>query len=50
VPATWFGLRGFGDLTTTYVTAAVLLVLLYPACLWYRGFKKAHPGSLLRYF
>jgi uncharacterized membrane protein len=50
VPATWFGLRGFGDLTTTYVTAAVLLVLLYPACLWYRGFKKAHPDSVLKFF
>ncbi|HEX5787272.1 MAG TPA: heparan-alpha-glucosaminide N-acetyltransferase domain-containing protein [Woeseiaceae bacterium] len=50
VPATWFGLRGFGDLTTTYVTAAVLLVLLYPACLWYRSLKKAHPDSVLKYF
>jgi uncharacterized membrane protein len=49
VPATWFGLRGFGDLTTTYVVAAILIVLLYPACLWYRGFKKAHPDSFLKY-
>ena len=49
VPATWFGLRGFGDLTTTYVVTAILLVLLYPACLWYREFKKAHPDSFLKY-
>ncbi|HSF14786.1 MAG TPA: heparan-alpha-glucosaminide N-acetyltransferase domain-containing protein [Vicinamibacteria bacterium] len=50
VPATWFGLRGVGDITTTYVVAAVLLVVLYPACLWYRGFKKAHRDSILQYF
>jgi len=36
VPATYFGLRGFGYLTTTYVAAAIMLVLLYPACRWYR--------------
>jgi uncharacterized membrane protein len=50
VPATWFGLRGVGGLTTTYVVAAILLVLLYPACLWYRRFKAAHPDSVLKYF
>jgi uncharacterized membrane protein len=50
VPATWFGLRGIGGLTTTYVVAAILLVLLYPACLWYRRFKAAHPDSVLKYF
>ena len=42
IPATRFGLRGAGDLTTTYVVAALLL-LLYPACRWYRSFKAAHP-------
>lgn len=50
VPATWFGLRGVGDITTTYVVAAIFLVVLYPACRWYRGFKKAHPDSILKYF
>lgn len=50
IPATWFGLRGFGDITTTYIVTAIILVLLYPACLWYRGFKKAHPNSVLKYF
>jgi hypothetical protein len=49
IPATYFGLRGVGGLTTTYVVAAVLLVLLYPACLWYRSFKAAHPRSFLKY-
>ena len=42
-------LRGAGDLTTTYVVAFVLLLLLYPACRWYRTFKAAHPDSFLKY-
>jgi hypothetical protein len=49
VPATYFGLRGAGDLATTYIVAAVLLVLLYPACRWYRTLKSAHPQSFLKY-
>ncbi len=50
IPATWFGLRGTGDITTTYLVSAVLVVLLYPACLWYRDFKAAHRESILKYF
>jgi hypothetical protein len=49
VPATYFGLRGVGGLGTTYATAAVLLVAMYPACRWYRAFKAAHPTSILRF-
>ena len=49
IPATYFGLRGVGDLTTTYLVAIVLFAALYPACLWYRSFKAAHPKSPLRY-
>jgi uncharacterized membrane protein len=49
IPATYFGLRGVGSLSTTYIVAGVLLVLLYPACLWYRAFKSAHPQSFLKY-
>jgi hypothetical protein len=49
VPATYFGLRDTGNLTTTYVVAAVMLVWLYPACLGYRALKAAHPTSFLRY-
>lgn len=50
VPATWFGLRGVGNLATTYIVAALLLAALYPACLWYRGVKSRHPNSVLKYF
>ena len=49
IPATYFGLRGVGDLATTYWVAAVMLVLLYPACRWYRSVKAAHPESFLKY-
>ena len=49
VPATYFGLRGAGTLTTTYVVSAVAIVTLYPACRWYRAVKTAHPTSLLQY-
>ena len=49
VPATYFGLRGVGGLSTTYVVAAVMLVALYPACRWYRTVKAAHPTSVLKY-
>ena len=49
VPATYFGLRGVGDLATTYIVSAVLLVLLYPACRWFRTLKAAHPQSFLKY-
>lgn len=49
IPATYFGLRGIGGLGTTYAVAALLLVALYPACLWYRRVKAAHPDSFLKY-
>jgi uncharacterized membrane protein len=50
VPATYFGLRGAGNLTTTYTVSAALLVALYPACRWFRMFKMEHSGSVLKYF
>jgi uncharacterized membrane protein len=50
IPATYFGLRGAGDLTTTYMVAFVMLIALYPACRWYRTVKAAHPDSWLKYF
>ena len=49
VPATYFGLRGVGTLATAYWVAALMLVLLYPACRWYRTVKAAHPQSFLKY-
>ena len=48
--ATWFGMRGIWGLPEAYAIAFVSLVLLYPACRWYRSFKRAHPESVLRYF
>jgi uncharacterized membrane protein len=50
IPATYFGLRGFGDISTTYIVWALMLVPLYYACIWYRTLKKAHPESFLKYF
>ena len=48
--ATYGGLRHFADINTTYLITAVMLVLLYPFCLWYREFKSARPDSIwLRY-
>lgn len=48
--ATYGGLRHFADLNTTYLISIVMLVLLYPFCLWYRGFKAKHAHSIwLRY-
>jgi len=49
IPATYFGLRGAGDLSTTYIVAAVMLLVLYPLCRWYRSVKTAHPDSFLKY-
>lgn len=37
-------------LGATYCAAAAVLIVLYPCCRWYRGFKRAHPRSSVRYF
>lgn len=39
-------LKKFTDLPTTYLITLVMLVLLYPFCLWYRSFKAKHPDSI----
>jgi uncharacterized membrane protein YcfT len=44
--ATYGGLSDFTNLTNTYIISGVLLVLLYPFCLWYRSFKAKHPDSI----
>jgi uncharacterized membrane protein len=49
IPATYFGLRGFGNISTTYIVWALLLVPLYLTCRWYRVVKKEHPDSFLKY-
>ncbi len=50
VPATYLGLRGVGNLATTYIVGGLVLVLLYPLCRWYRTLKSTHPQSVLKYF
>jgi uncharacterized membrane protein len=49
IPATYFGLRGFGDISTTYIVWALMLVPLYLLCRWYRDVKREHPDSFLKY-
>ena len=38
-----------GGLAQTYIVAFVVIVALYPACRWYRGKKREHPQSVLRF-
>jgi uncharacterized membrane protein len=47
--AALFGLHGFGGLTETFIITAATLLILYPACLWYRNYKQIHPRSWVRY-
>ena len=47
--AHWLDYRGFGDLEETYIISTVMLVALYPLCLWYRKIKQSYPQSLLRF-
>jgi uncharacterized membrane protein len=48
VSANWMGLKGAGDLGATMVASAIMLVVLYPCCRWYRSYKRAHPESWAR--
>ena len=43
---TYGGMRDITDLSGTYIITGVLLLALYPFCLWYRGFKAKHPNSI----
>lgn len=43
------GLHMAGGLGTSTIAMVVGLVVLYPVCRWYRGFKAAHAGTVLRY-
>jgi uncharacterized membrane protein len=38
-----------GGLAETYVATVAALLVLYPACLAYRGYKRAHPDGWTRY-
>ena len=43
---TFGGMKDITDLSGTYIITAVMLLLLYPFCLWYRSFKAKHPDSI----
>jgi uncharacterized membrane protein len=43
---TYGGLRDVSNLTTSYIVTIIMLVLLYPFCLWYREFKSKHRDSI----
>ena len=43
------GLHMAGGLGTSTIAMVIGLVVLYPVCRWYRGFKAAHAGTVLRY-
>ena len=36
-------------LAETWIAAGVVLVVLYPICLWFRALKRKHPKSILQY-
>jgi len=44
--ATYGGLRNFSDVYMAYLVTFVMLLLLYPFCLWYRGYKTNHIESI----
>ncbi len=43
--ATWLGLRGVGDITTTYAVSLAIVIALYPACRGWRSYKASHPEA-----
>lgn len=43
------GLEDAFGLADSYIISVVLLVFLYPTCLWYRSYKQSHPESWVRY-
>jgi uncharacterized membrane protein len=49
VAASALGLAGRGGLAHTYAAAAAVIVVLYPACLWYGRYKASHPNGLTQY-
>jgi uncharacterized membrane protein len=47
--AALFDLHGFGGLTETFIISVAVLLILYPACIWFRNYKRLHPLSWVRY-
>lgn len=49
IAGAWLGRIGTGSLPETYAAGLGVVVLLYPACLWYRGYKARHPRGWPQY-
>ena len=43
---TFAGMKDITDLSGTYIITGIMLLALYPFCLWYRAFKAKHPDSI----
>jgi hypothetical protein len=43
------GRFGEGGLIDAYLAMSCALAVLYPACRWFRSFKRARPGHWVRY-
>lgn len=43
------GIYMTGGLQASTIATGLSLILLYPICRWYRSYKHAHPGSVVRY-
>jgi hypothetical protein len=41
--------EGSLGLGAAYGFAALAVLVLYPACRWYAGYKVAHPAGIARY-
>lgn len=44
--ANFADMKKFTDLPNTYLITFIMLLLLYPFCVWYRGFKAKNPDSI----
>ena len=49
VGAALLGRIGKGGLPDAYLGALLVVVALYPVCVWYRGYKAAHPNGFAQY-
>ncbi len=49
VGAFLLGRLGSGGLPDAYAGGLGVVALLYPVCIWYRGYKAAHPNGWSQY-
>lgn len=47
--AVLLGLWEAGGLIESFVATVATLLVLFPLCRWYAGFKRSHPGSIMRF-